>query len=141
MNSDYHELMGVSRLLATAEEKIEELEVELANSKDYVLELEHRIVLDSLERVKYKDKNTELKQEVEYLADALSEAQHYIYKLEGGEDIRHDQKLEGMLADLEQMFLDQNCLREPSSSLDRNIMNKAEDLVEYLRSKGVVRLA
>lgn len=150
MNSDYHELMGVSRLLATAEEKIEELEVELANSKDYVLELEHRIVLDSLERVKYKDKNTELKQEVEYLADALSEAKHYIDELEGGEDIRHDQKLEGMLADLEQMFLDHakycECahlkhIADKFPLLYQRIHIKSESLVEYLRSKGVVRRA
>ena len=113
MNSDYHELMGVSRLLATAEERIEELETRLENSNDYL----------------------------EVAESDLSSALLYIEELEEKDALRKDQKLEGMLADLEQMFLDQNCLREPSSSLDRNIMNKAEDLVEYLRSKGVVRLA
>lgn len=122
MNSDYHELMGVSRLLTKAEERCAELEADYQNAKDYI---------------------AELKGDLEYIEEECSCLQREVDELQELDltDLRGDVKLEGMLADLEQMFLDQNYLREPSSSLDRNIMNKAEDLVEYLRSKGVVRLA
>ena len=99
MNSDYHELMGVSRLLAAAEEKIEELEADLENAESYITELE------------------------------------------GGEDIRHDQKLEGMLADLEQMFLDYSRMEGEVKHIDMSVIVGCAKLVEYLRSKGVVRLA
>lgn len=97
MNSDYHELMGVSKLLAAAEEKIEELEA------------------------------------------ALEDADSYIAELEGGEDIRHDQILEGMLADLEFLFMEKVVYERPMWSIDKDIMAAAKSLVEYLRSKGVVR--
>ena len=93
MNSDYHELMGVSRLLAAAEERIEELEADLENAESYVAELEGR--------------------------DPLLE----------------DQKLEGMLADLEFEF----------THTDLTKLSKIEsfsmELINYLRSKGVVRLS
>ena len=109
MNSDYHELMGVSRLLATAEERIEELETRLENSNDYL----------------------------EVAESDLSSALLYIEELEEKDALRKDQKLEGMLADLEQMFLDY----QKGIDIRHQIIWDSQELVEYLRSKGVVRLA
>jgi len=42
MNSDYHELMGVSKMLQKTEERVEELEAELENANHYIAELEAR---------------------------------------------------------------------------------------------------
>lgn len=121
MNSDYRELMGVSRLLQQAEGRIEELEADLENANDYTKELKGEIL--------------DLKQALEFCADEYSELQADYYELEERDaaDFRNDKVLEGLITDLEFGFV-----MNPDEHLSRQEF-LARTLVEYLRSKGVVR--
>lgn len=121
MNSDYRELMGVSRLLQQAEERIEELEADLENANDYTKELKGEIL--------------DLKQALEFCADEYSELQADYYELEERDaaDLRQDRVLEGLITDLEFGFV----MNPDDPITHQEFLTRA--LVEYLRSKGVVR--
>lgn len=119
MSPAYKELADTQHLLQRAEERLEELEVDLENAKD---------------------ENAELRQDLEEIEEECFELRSYAEELEERWPLTQDQVLEGMLTDLEfalpkYLHLSPDVVGGDGWRVHRSVF----ELIEYLRSKGVVR--